>query len=313
MTNEQPILTIAICTYNRSAMLEKVCNALFRQTVPIDQFCVLIVDNASTDGTKKYIEVIKKLFPHFYYIFEPIPGLSHARNAAWKNCHTPWIAYIDDDSKPEPRFVEALLKAIEGDNCDVIAGSIKPWCLYPLPSWFLSEYEEYIPSSQYGALLSPSDFAYGGNIAIRRNWFEVVGGFNPDFGILGKVAPLGEETEFQRRIRAKGGRICFAPDAVVAHCAVPSKYTIAAQLRIRYRSGKSTQILFDWRGWRELGRLILKIPYRLGHAISTSVHRFAKGTYRWQNALIAVGGEACFLAGLFSGWLWLQQHKDWHL
>lgn len=308
-----PDLTVAICTHNRVALLQEVCNALVLQTVQASKYILLIVDNASTDGTSEYIKEVRKSFPNFIYIFESAPGSSNARNTAWRNCKTPWIAYIDDDSKPEPLFVEALLNVIAKDGCDVIAGSIKPWCLYPLPSWFLSEYEEYIPSSQYGALLGPSDFAYGGNMAIRRSWFEVVGGFNPDFGILGKVAPLGEETELQARIRAKGGRICFAPNAVVAHCAVPSKYTIVAQFRIRYRSGKSTQILFDWRGWRELGRLILKIPYRLGHAISTSVHRFAKGTYRWQNALIAVGGEACFLAGLFSGWLWLQQHKDWHL
>ena len=42
-------LTVAIPTYNRSAMLMTVANALSRQSAGLDNFYFVVVDNASTD------------------------------------------------------------------------------------------------------------------------------------------------------------------------------------------------------------------------------------------------------------------------
>lgn len=308
----KPVLTIAICTFNRGEMLQRVCDALAAQSASIDAFALLIVDNASTDDTSQRIRDIGRLFPNFTTVVEEVPGLSHARNAAWKNCSTPWITYMDDDSRPEPQYVEALLKVIEADNCDIIAGRIMPWRLYSLPCWFLDEYETFNPPMSAGGAVSPKVYACGGNMTIRCAWFAAVGGFSPDFGVRGSVVAFGEETELQMRILAQGGRLRFNPDAVVAHCAMPAKYTIPAQLRISYRSGKSTPVMYGWRSWGDFGRLLLKVPYRLGLAVSGSVRRLAQGSYRWQNAVIRVLGEVCFLAGMFAGWFWLRSHKEWH-
>ena len=309
----EPKLTIAIPTYNRSGMLMRVVESLFRQSATADCFRLMVVDNASTDDTRCKSEYFAIMFPHFEYIFEEKAGSSNARNAALCNCKTPWIAFLDDDALPDYIYVEELLNAIDRNDYDVIAGGIKPWKLHPLPVWFLDEYESF-PADPYRAagLLLKDEYAYGGNMALRMEKILEVGEFNPDFGVRGRVVPFGEDTELQMRIRKAGGRLYLLPSASVAHCAVPSKYTIVKQWQIRFLAGKSTQIFSELRGWQQLAIVCIKFPYRFLCSACRSIKRLLQGKYRWQNAAIDTIGEVYFVTGLFCGWLWLQMHKEWH-
>lgn len=307
-------LTVAIPTYNRSAILKKVAEALLGQSSGADSFFLLVVDNASTDDTCQQAKLLSGKFPHFEYVFEDRPGSSNARNAALRYCKTPWIAFLDDDAMPAGDYVEKLLAAIKRDDCDVIAGSIKPWKLYPLPIWFLDAYESF-PADPHRSegLLKENEYAYGGNVALRMEMVGKVGGFNTDFGVRGEIVPFGEDTELQIRIRKAGGRLRLVPSVAVAHCAVPDKYTILRQWEIRYLAGKSTQIFCELRGWRHLAIVCLKLPYRLLRAMYRSAMERLQGKYHWQNVAVDVVGEACFVAGLFCGWLWLRRHKEWYI
>lgn len=308
------ILTVAIPTYNRSRMLQKVAEALFEQSAGVDSFFFLVVDNASTDDTCQQVKSLAEKFPHFEYIFEAKPGSSNARNTAIHNCRTSWIAFLDDDALPDGDYVEKLLVAIERDDCDVIAGSIRAWKLYPLPVWFLDAYESF-PADPHrpAGPLKENEYAYGGNVALRMDMIRKVGGFNTDFGVRGTIVPFGEDTELQIRIRKAGGRLRLEPSVAVAHCAVPDKYTITRQFEIRYLAGKSTQIFCELRGWRQLAIVCLKLPYRLLRATYYGATKMLQGEYRWQNAAVGIVGEVYFVTGLFCGWLWLQMHKEWHL
>lgn len=303
-----PLLTIAIPTCNRGEILQHVCEALLQQTVSADKFIVLIVDNNSTDDTQQRMADMAKHFPYFSCIKERKAGSSHARNAAWQNCTTPWIAYIDDDSLPSPEFVDALLRTITLDDCDVIAGKVTPWKHSPLPSWFLDEYETYSPVEDSSGFLCPKDFAVGNNMTFRLSAIQQAGGFDPRFGVKGTLVPYGEETVLQIMIRKNGGKIRYVPSAMTSHLAKPSRYTVSNLLRISYFSGKSTPIIYNWRGWKELVRLCLKVPYRLALAIGKSSIRLYQSTYTWENAVITTVGECLFLVGMFRGFFWLMRH-----
>ncbi|WP_297215470.1 glycosyltransferase [uncultured Desulfovibrio sp.] len=305
-----PMLTVAIPTWNRGEILQQVCEALLEQSIPAEEFLVLIVDNNSTDDTRQRMAMMADRFPHFSYVVEKKAGLSHARNTAWHQCTTPWIVYLDDDAKPFPRYVESILRAIASPPpCDVIAGKVVPWKLFPLPSWFLDEYESYSPHADASGHLYPKDFAYGTNMAFSCQSIRLAGGFDPRFGVRGTVVPYGEETELQVRIRQMGGRIRYAPDAVVAHLARPSRYTVSNLLRIAYRYGKSTPVIYNWQGWRQFLRLCCKVPYRLLRTLGRTLYRLCNRTYAWQNAVIALGGECLFLAGMFRGFFLLATMK----
>lgn len=304
----KPQVTIAIPTCNRGAILQQVCEALLHQSVSAETFSLLIIDNNSTDDTPQRMAEMAKQFPHFIYCVEKKAGSSHARNAAWQHCETPWIAYLDDDAKPFPGYVEALLRAIARGGCEVIAGKVVPWRLQPLPSWFCDEYESYAPAADADGYLNAKDFAIGGNMALKCEAIRRAGGFDPRFGVKGTVIPYGEETVLQIGIRKHGGRIRYAADMQVAHLAKSSRYTIKTLLKIAYLSGKSTPIIYNWHGAKEFFRLCLKIPYRLGKVIATSIRCSIQGTYAWQNCVITIAGEVCHLWGMFVGFFWLKRY-----
>lgn len=125
-----------------------------------------------------------------------------------------------------------------------------------------------------------------------------VGEFNTDFGVRGKVVPFGG-TELQMRIRKTGGRLYLLPSATVAHCAVPSKYTIAKQWQIRFLAGKSTQIFSELRSWQQLAIICIKLPYRFLRSTFCSIKKLVQGKYRWENATIDIIGRNLFCSRPF--------------
>ena len=101
-------VTAIVVTYNRLPLLKQCLAALRAQTV--QGFTVLLVDNASTDGTADYI---KTLAMPGLVCRNPGENLGGAggfaygiRAAAELGCEAVWI--MDDDTLPEP---DALMEA----------------------------------------------------------------------------------------------------------------------------------------------------------------------------------------------------------
>jgi rhamnopyranosyl-N-acetylglucosaminyl-diphospho-decaprenol beta-1,3/1,4-galactofuranosyltransferase len=106
-----------VVTYNRREMLLDCLRALERQTHPLSG--VLVVDNASTDGTLEALEESGLELDYlrlrrngggaegFHY------GVRHGRDAG---CD--WIWLMDDDCVPDPDALERLLAAPQADAPD---------------------------------------------------------------------------------------------------------------------------------------------------------------------------------------------------
>ena len=104
-------VTAVVVTYNRLALLQQCLAALCAQTVR--GFTVLVVDNASTDGTADYL---KTLDMPGLVCRNPGKNLGGAggfaygiREAAALGCKAVWI--MDDDTLPTPTALETLLAA----------------------------------------------------------------------------------------------------------------------------------------------------------------------------------------------------------
>ena len=112
-----------VLTHNRKKLLIQVLDGLCAQTLPLSQ--ILIVDNASTDGTKD--ELLHHGFlstANITYIrsndnLGPSGGFKNGINNALKLGHE-WIWILDDDVVPFPNCLENLLAFKD------IAGCIAP-------------------------------------------------------------------------------------------------------------------------------------------------------------------------------------------
>ena len=107
-----PILAVVV-TYNRPELLRQCLACLFAQTHPCE---ILVVDNASTDGTGEAMRALaaegKILYRNTGKNLGGAGGFSFGmRYAAEEGYKYAWI--MDDDSLPKPDALELLVKAGE--------------------------------------------------------------------------------------------------------------------------------------------------------------------------------------------------------
>src|SRR5581483_1556835 len=98
--------TIQLCTYNRAALLERVLDACFEQTIDASAYEIVLVNDGSTDDTSAVIERARaRAVCRFTVVDQPNSGLAKGRNAGIGRAQGERIIFIDDDVLPLPNFV----------------------------------------------------------------------------------------------------------------------------------------------------------------------------------------------------------------
>lgn len=116
-----------VVTYNRLVLLQECIQALLGQTEPCD---ILIVDNASTDGTKEYIEELCRDHPSIRYqnTGANIGGAGgFNRGMRWAvEAGYAYVWVMDDDCLPCPDALERLMEAhaLLGDRYGWLASQV---------------------------------------------------------------------------------------------------------------------------------------------------------------------------------------------
>lgn len=106
------LITILIPTYNRLELLQKAYNSCKNQINT--NFDLIIVDNGSNDGSKKFLNTIyeqDKIISEL--IFNPVNiGATLSITNALSKVKTPWVTIVCDDDTIEPNFIEKSLPVI---------------------------------------------------------------------------------------------------------------------------------------------------------------------------------------------------------
>ncbi|HEY9889271.1 MAG TPA: glycosyltransferase family 2 protein, partial [Candidatus Obscuribacterales bacterium] len=99
--------SIVITTYNRLELLKRAIASALGQTVPCE---VVVVDDASTDGTEAYVQTLgDRVIYH-----RNARNLNHAGsvNAGVSVATGDWVKFLDDDDYLAPDCIEKMLGAI---------------------------------------------------------------------------------------------------------------------------------------------------------------------------------------------------------
>ena len=126
--------TVAVCTYNGAERLGEVFAALERQTLSTSQWEVVVVDNASTDGTQMVAERWLRLGcpVRGRVVNEREQGLSFARERAAREASGELLCFLDDDNIPEPEWLERVVQAFASrEKAGVIGGRVLPRWVEP--------------------------------------------------------------------------------------------------------------------------------------------------------------------------------------
>ena len=111
-------LTVAIPTYNRSALLKNAIDSVLQQTYK--DFILLVLDNFSTDETEKVVKGIND--KRIQYIKnETNIGWLNNTNKAIELCETEYLIIFHDDDMMKPEMLENQIHVMENINIAVAA------------------------------------------------------------------------------------------------------------------------------------------------------------------------------------------------
>jgi glycosyltransferase involved in cell wall biosynthesis len=122
-------LSVIICTYNGGARLGEVLHCLsMQQRIDHGTWELLIVDNASTDGTSELLPQLAQAFPATVRLLnESTPGKAHALRTAFQSASGEYFCIVDDDNLLDPDYLANGVQFLEGhSDAALIAGRTVP-------------------------------------------------------------------------------------------------------------------------------------------------------------------------------------------
>jgi glycosyltransferase involved in cell wall biosynthesis len=214
------MITVVIPAYNRKEILRKSLEALFDQTLPKDDYEIVIVDDGSTDGTGEMVKTVVEDAPcGVRYFQQENRGPAAARNVGIRNAKGRIILFMGDDSIATPTLLE--------EHAD--------WHMrYPGPSVAVLGYVTWSPEIEVTPFMrwlenggpqfafheigeatevDPVTYFYTCNISLKRAFLlDMDGFFDEEF-----PSAAWEDIELGHRLKGKGLVLKYNKKAVSYH------------------------------------------------------------------------------------------------
>ncbi len=240
MSAAAPLITVAVCTYNRAELLDGCLASLAAQTADPALFEVILVDNNSADATAEIAAGFTGRHAHFRYVKEAKQGLSNARNRGWQESRGSYVAYMDDDAKAFPDWVAVMADFISRKpGVAAFGGPYIEFSTAAIPAWFPPGYGSWTLDGGERRIKIGEEWINGTNMVYRADLLRESGGFSKDLGMTGSVISYGEETHLLLRLNKAGHEVWFIPDLRVWHLLAEYKLHLAWLLKASLGVGKS--------------------------------------------------------------------------
>lgn len=208
-----PEISVVIPAFERVNALEGCLQALAAQTLPPSRFEVIVSDDGSRRPVRDTLgSMLGALADRLTVrvIRQANGGPASARNRGAGAAIGRYLAFTDDDCRPEPDWLERLLRHFAARPNALVGGGLRT----------TEGSDRYARATQ-----TIMDFVYAeqerreglrvfstSNLALPASGFKRLGGFSSTF-----KRPAGEDYDLCARWYGGGGEIAYAPDAVVAH------------------------------------------------------------------------------------------------
>lgn len=246
-------LTIAICTYNRSAQLSTTL-ACLRQCHDSFQAGdeLLVIDNNSSDDTRQVVEQCQQACENMalavHYIFEKTQGLSAARNRALREFKNEVIVFFDDDISIFSDTIECYRQGVlRHPDYDAFGGRILVAWGEHQPSWYRDDSLPLINGLIGHYNLGDNNHSYqitdllpyGANFALRRRLIDQIGDFDESLGVKGGQIGRGEESNYFERAMALNYQVLYLADVRVYHRFQVERLTVSYLYRYGIEKGRA--------------------------------------------------------------------------
>ncbi len=228
-----PPASIVIPTRARLSYLEVALSSIAPQAAQLGAE-LLVIDDAGASPPAR------ELAARFGARYEPHPGplgLNVARNTGVERSHGELVVFVDDDVRVSSGWLAALLDAARAHPCvEVFTGPIRARLEGPVPHTCGRERPP-ITTLELGDCDTDTLYAWGANMAIRRDALERVGSFDVS------LEHGGDEQEWQERLRTStpDTRVLYVAGASVEHRRVGDDARLRSLSRAAYARGRAAR------------------------------------------------------------------------
>lgn len=198
-----PAVSVVVPVYNGQATLPQCLDSLLQLRYPADRLELIVVDNASTDGTPA---ILRHLGDKFRIMREEKRGAGAARNCGIRAARGDCIALTDADCVVDPDWLVELIQPLADPGVGVSGGRI----LSVEPCNRIERFGERIHDHRRALEEYVPPYAISMNWVSRRSTLLQVGLF--DEALL-----RGQDVDLAWRIHAAGFRLVYRHSALVYH------------------------------------------------------------------------------------------------
>lgn len=253
-------ITVIIPNYKGINFIEECLGSLYAQEKGTPDFEVLVVDNASADGS---VALIRERFPRTRLIcLESNTGFCHAVNVGIQNSDSPFVLLLNNDTKVYPDFVKKLYACMKHKSVFSVSACMLMW---DRPELIDDAGDEYCllgwaygrgkgrEAAQY-ARRKRVFSACGGAALYRRDLLLEIGLFDENhFAYL-------EDLDLGYRARIHGYENLYEPGAKVIHYGSASTGSRYNEWKTRRAAANNVYVIFKN---MPLVQLIINLPFLL--------------------------------------------------
>ena len=217
--DQLPTVSIVILNYNGKSHLDTCFQSLQQLDYPADKVEIMFVDNGSKDGSEEHV---RQHWPELTIIQNNANlGFAEGNNVGARQSQQDVLVFVNNDTRVEPDWLTELVTPLleaddvacsaskmvswDGTQIDFVGANLNFYGIADQEAWRMPVEAEGFDQS--GEML----MACGGSMAIWREVFLDVGGFDKHFQVYYEDVDLGW------RLWILGYRVVFAPKAITYH------------------------------------------------------------------------------------------------
>jgi GT2 family glycosyltransferase/2-polyprenyl-3-methyl-5-hydroxy-6-metoxy-1,4-benzoquinol methylase len=213
-----PLVSIIIVTYNNLELNRLCLESLYRLT-NWPNFEVIVVDNASTDGTPEYLQQAEQTFPNLrVFLNQENRGFAPANNLGFYHARGDYLVLLNNDTVLTPGWLAALIRHLHanpwlglvgpvtnaiGNEAKVRVGYEQPEQMFDWAAGYVREHDQHLAPIAMLAMFC---------VGMHREMLKRVGILDERFAI-----GMFEDDDYCHRVRLAGYDIRCAHDAFIHH------------------------------------------------------------------------------------------------